>query len=847
MNSALFGNWSIKRKLMLITMGVSTLALLLLSGVFAGYEWFSFRQAMTSDLRSLAELMGNQSTAVLSFDDADNAQEILKALRARPHILAACLYRGDKLFVHYSRAAGARQVFPSKPEPQGFRFEAESLVLFHPVLDKKTGEVIGAIYLKSDLVELHQRLARLMEIMGMFLLLSLPLLLVLSSLLQRLVSRPVFELAATARAVSGQRNYSLRATRRSHDELGQLIDCFNEMLAQIQQQEAELQQAQVKLEKRVEERTRDLQSEIIERRRAQDALQQQLARTSLLNQITHVISERQDLARILHAVLRQLEENLMVELGLMGLFEPETEQLVISALRIKNPKQTGRLDLTPGKSLPLGPSGLAAAQTGKTLYIPNTLECTGRLMAGLAQAGLLCVVASPLMVEDKLFGILLVARTAPDSFSSGECEFLRMLSEQVALAAHQARLHNQLELAYDELRQTQQTVMQQDRLRALGQMASGIAHDINNALTPVVGFAHMLLEHEPNLSPNAKKQLSYIRTAGEDVAHIVARLREFYRRRDDQEPVVAVDLNKLVQQVIDMTRPRWRDIPQGKGIMVELETELASDLPPVLGTASELREALTNLILNAVDAMPNGGKLLVRTGWQNPAGGAPGAALLRSKPPRATHVLIDVTDTGVGMDEETQRRCLEPFFSTKGRRGTGMGLAMVYGVMERHEGRIEVLSQPGQGTSIRLFLPLPAKQGPAATQPQEVQPPPPMHILCIDDEPLLRELVKGLLESDGHTVELADRGQTGIDAFRAARHHRAFDAIITDLGMPFMDGRQVARILKNESPATPVIMLTGWGAFMKADGELPAHVDGVLSKPPRGKELRETLSRLARR
>jgi len=176
-----------------------------------------------------------------------------------------------------------------------------------------------------------------------------------------------------------------------------------------------------------------------------------------------------------------------------------------------------------------------------------------------------------------------------------------------------------------------------------------------------------------------------------------------------------------------------------------------------------------------------------------------------------------------------------------------MGLAMVYGVMERHDGRVEVLSELGKGTTIRLYLPLPTKATTSADDAAELEAPPPMRILCIDDEPLLRELMKGLLESDGHTVQVADSGQSGIDAFRAARNHRPFDVIITDLGMPFLDGRQVARILKTESPGTPVLMLTGWGAFMKADGDLPAHVDGVLSKPPRSKELRETLARLARR
>jgi signal transduction histidine kinase/ActR/RegA family two-component response regulator/HAMP domain-containing protein len=830
-------NLSIKRKLMLMTMGVSTVALLLISAGLAGYEVITFRQSMIADLRSLAELIGNQSTAVLNFDDVENANEILKAIRTRPHIVSAGIYKGAKLFTSYSRSPSVQDSPPQRPEPDGFRFEPEHLVVFRRVFDK-SGDTVGSVYLKSDLLEVHERLVRFTEIIGLFMLLALPVTLLLSFQLQRLISRPLSDLAGTARAVSIHGNYSLRAIRHGHDELGQLTDSFNEMLGQIQEQDAALQQAQAKLEKRVEERTQDLQKEIAKRQRAQEALQQQLARISLLNQITHVISERQDLSRILHAVLRQLEENLLIELGIMCLYESETEQLVFSAVREKNPKQTGKLDLGSGKPIPLAQTGLLACKAGKTVYLPDCGQAQEPLLQRLAGVGLLCAVAAPLTVEDKLFGILLVARSEPDSFSSGECEFLRMLSEQVALAAHQARLHSQLETAYNELRQTQQAVMQQDRLRALGQMASGIAHDVNNALTPVVGFAQMLLERESGLTANGKKQLSYIRTAGEDVAHIVARLREFYRRRDGQEPLVPLDLNKLVEQVIDMTRPRWRDIPQSKGIMVQMQTELAGDLPKVLGTASELREAFTNLILNAVDAMPEGGKLTVCAYL----GGA------RGHDKRApTHVLLEVTDSGIGMDEETRRRCLEPFFSTKGQRGTGMGLAMVYGVMERHDGRIEVLSELGKGTTIRLYLPLPNRTAAPADEVGESEAPPPMRILCIDDEPLLRELMKGLLESDGHTVQVADSGQSGIDAFRAARNHRPFDVIITDLGMPFLDGRQVARILKTESPGTPVLMLTGWGAFMKADGDLPAHVDGVLSKPPRSKELRETLARLAHR
>jgi signal transduction histidine kinase/ActR/RegA family two-component response regulator len=440
------------------------------------------------------------------------------------------------------------------------------------------------------------------------------------------------------------------------------------------------------------------------------------------------------------------------------------------------------------------------------------------------------------MVEGELFGILLAARKKPQAFSSGECEFLRMLSEHVALAAHQARLHTQLQGAYDELRQTQQAVMQQERLRALGQMASGIAHDINNALCPIVVYTDMLLQKGWSRDDDTSKYLSNIKTAGEDISHIVSRMREFYRRRDGKDALTAINLNRIAQQVVELTRPRWRDIPQARGITVETKLELDDKVPEVPGIESEVREAITNLILNAVDAMPNGGDLILRTRSRTGAGKKPSFAML------------EIHDNGTGMSEEVRRRCLEPFFSTKGKRGTGLGLAMVYGIMERHDGRIEIDSSYGKGTTMRLVFPV--RDLPNASPQKAERPPKPlpaMRILCVDDEPLLREMMKQILESGGHTVELADGGESGLATFRAAREKKEpFDVVITDLGMPYLDGRQLSRALKNECPDTPIIMLTGWGTIMKEDGDMPAQVDGVLSKPPKIAELYAMLGKVIR-
>ena len=833
-------NISIKRKLTIIIMTASTVALLLASAGFVTCELFTFRRAMVRDLSTLAEVIGNQSTAALTYDDVPAAQEILSALSTKKRIVAAGIYKGNSLFAQYPAQKSSSELVPSHPGAHGSAFEHDHLVLFHPI--RLAGEPIGTICLKSDLKEMNERLELYAAMIAVFMLASLAVTFGLSALLQRIITKPIFHLAQTAKHVSAEKNYSLRAQKHGDDELGQLIVGFNEMLAQIQQRDAALQQANDQLEKRVQERTQDLEMQIAERKRAEAGLQQQFTRISLLNQITQVISERQDLESILHGVLRQLEDHLAIELGMVSLFEPSAQTLSIAALRLKNPLLVAKVDLHESRfGSGLEQTGLGPCKQGETIYWPDTLKAQVSLADKLAHAGLRSATAVPLMVDNKLFGVLLAARLNSDAFSSGDCEFLRMLSEHVALAAHHARLHNELEGAYNELRQTQQTVMQQERLKALGQMASGIAHDINNALSPVIGFADLLARSEPGLSANGKKYLNYIKTAGEDIAHIVAGLREFYRQRDVGESLLSLDLNQLAEQVIDMTRPRWRDIPQGRGIMVEMHKEFDPGLPELVGIESEVREALTNLILNAVDAVPNGGRIIVRTrtvGWE--VTGAGGRL--------PTHVILEVSDTGVGMDEQTRQHCLEPFFSTKGKRGTGLGLAMVYGVMERHDGKIEIESELGKGTTMRLVFPLRKTAQTGAAEPEKAMTPEPLRILCIDDEPLLRELLKELLQRDGHRVEVADGGQAGVEAFQAAnRCGQPFDVVITDLGMPYLDGRQVAKELKRESPDTPIILLTGWGTLMKEDGELPAQVDGMLTKPPRARELREMLYRLGKK
>jgi signal transduction histidine kinase len=412
--------------------------------------------------------------------------------------------------------------------------------------------------------------------------------------------------------------------------------------------------------------------------------------------------------------------------------------------------------------------------------------------------------------------------------------------EQCRSLYDQVLLTGGLQKAYEELRQTQQVVVQQERLRALGQMASGVAHDVNNALSPIVAYSELLLTSLPDLPDVSRHQLQIIKQAGEDISQIVARMREFYRRRSDSEPLVQVDINQIIHEVIELTRPRWRDLSQRDGISIQIQQELELSLPLLLSDPSEFREALINLVFNAVDALPQGGTITFAT-----------RSITAPVPPKngvsEPLLQVEVKDNGTGMEEKVRQRCLEPFFSTKSLHGgTGLGLAMVYGMVQRHDGNIEIDSSPGRGTCLRLIFPIREKTPQAV---RDTLPPVKLkhtlYILCIDDDEPIRQLLEDCLTNFNHRVITASNGEQGIELFRAAKQKNTpFEAVITDLGMPKMDGQQVARILKAESPHTPIIMLTGWGKMMKDNGETAPEVDAVVGKPPHMQELNDLLLRI---
>jgi nitrogen fixation negative regulator NifL len=382
-----------------------------------------------------------------------------------------------------------------------------------------------------------------------------------------------------------------------------------------------------------------------------------------------------------------------------------------------------------------------------------------------------------------------------------------------------------LERALQELRAAHNQVVQQERLRALGTMASGIAHDFNNALAAILGFTELLCHRPENLA-DTKKTLRYLQmmnTAALDAGIVVNRLREFYRQREEGEVFAPVDLNKLIEQAVSLTQPKWKNQAEAKGVTIKVVTEL-QPVRPVAGSEADLREALTNLIFNAVDAMPHGGTIMVRTR------------------PANSRVVMEVADTGTGMTEDVRQRCLEPFFTTKGDRGTGLGLSMVYGIVQRHQGSVEIETAPGKGTTFRLSLPAAREESPINPRDSATPTIRPLRALLVDDEEIVRQILCEYLVGDGHTVETAANGQEALDMLPKT----AFDVVILDRAMPGLNGDQVAIAIKKLKPELPVILLTGFGNMMQAAGETPPGIDLVLGKPVTIAGLRSALAQVVK-
>jgi PAS domain S-box-containing protein len=375
-----------------------------------------------------------------------------------------------------------------------------------------------------------------------------------------------------------------------------------------------------------------------------------------------------------------------------------------------------------------------------------------------------------------------------------------------------------------EAKRLRERLGETEKLRALGELASGVAHDFNNLLGAILGRAQLLrrraLEHDID------HDIAVIEKAAQDGRETVRRIQEFSRTRRDKkfEPV---DLAEIVVDALEITKTRWSDDALARKVHIKPSFD-RTEVPPVMGNASELREVFTNLILNAVDAMPQGGKITlscVREGER---------------------IVARVTDTGVGMTEEIRTHLFDPFFTTKGTRGMGLGMSVVYGIVTRHEGKIDVVTALGKGTTFVLDFPaasvkhLPVAGTDGAALPQLLRP---GRILVVDDEPEVAAVVKDVLVGAGHNVDTAISGKDALQMLEVS----PYDVVFTDLGMPDMSGWEVAERIGVTNAGIQVALVTGWGTSLDEEDARKRGVEAVVHKPFEIDELVKIAHRLLSR
>jgi len=483
----------------------------------------------------------------------------------------------------------------------------------------------------------------------------------------------------------------------------------------------------------------------------------------------------------------------------------------------------GDTDLELADRLKLG-EGVAGrvAVTAQSVLVSDLATHPGLVptnRAALSRRGYRALLAVPVKAGERVLGVLSIRTRQQQGFSEEDLTLVEAFASQAAIALENARLYHEAQRAYEELATTQAHLIRGEKLRAIGELAAGAAHHLNNLFAVVVGRLQLTLLTSP--SPEIRRHLDLAARAAHDGAEVVKRLASFSRGRA-ASPLVPVDLNQLVSDAIEFTRPRWQNELEARGLRVEVRFD-ASPIPRIAVDPASIREVLVNLILNAVDAMPDGGRIGIST---------------RTADDR---VVGAISDTGVGMAPEVHRRALEPFFTTKGVKSTGLGLSLSYGSIQRHGGELVIDSTEGQGTTVTFTLPVaPAGAGTAAV-PTVAAPIRPRRIVLIDDDQEVCHVIAEMLEEDGHQVIEAASGAEGLARLAETP---GVDLVLTDLGMPGMTGWDVARAIKTMHPSLLVGLVTGWGAEPQARPEERAAVDFILPKPVTQVALRETMGKL---
>ena len=767
----LINNYSIRTKLTIIVMMTTCASLLLALFAIGVIDTLSFRAQMLNDASSVANMIINNSKAALTFDDSKAAREILESLKGDTQVGLAILFNEDgSPMAEYRRPDwSVRKLPPVDANLVSFNWDRIEIAQPVRLEDKR----IGAVVMQWDTSNLYSRLWNGALVGLSILCVAAALGYLLTLRLQRFIASPIQNLANASRVVAADKKYSVRVVKQADDELGELTDGFNSMLTTIEARDIALREAQSELEKRVADRTRELFG---------------------TNQQLHVEVGNHKRAKeesdALRDKLQSAYENLRREADERAAMQ---ENLKSSEERFSKAFKTSPVPqaiLTRGSHVFVDVNDrfaeLAGVERqnliGEVLFsiplwtVPETRARIEQLLAdGQALSNWECRITDG---TDKMRHALLSA----ESFQLGKETCVLVMTEDIS---ERVNLEGQL--------------LQSQKMDAIGQLAAGVAHDFNNLLTVIQGYTQLLLAMQP-ANGVSREALEKIIAASQRAAGLTSQLLTFSRKQVAQPK--AVDMNKVVHSVTGLLRPVL-------GENIRLNIRPTAELPSVMADAGMLEQVLVNLAVNARDAMPKGGELIVSTFSCDID-----ATYLQCRPQASAgrFVCLQVTDSGTGMDTQTMERIFEPFFTTKGvGKGTGLGLATVYGIVKQHRGWVEVASQVGVGTTFKVFTPAveqKSEQTEFKTNPDIVRGGNEL-ILVVEDEPALRELVTKVLRTYGYQVLEAKHGKDALRIWESTDVKPAL--LLTDMLMPEgMTGWDLACHIRNESPDMKVVYTSGY-------------------------------------
>jgi DNA-binding response OmpR family regulator/signal transduction histidine kinase len=606
----------------------------------------------------------------------------------------------------------------------------------------------------------------------------------------------------------------------SHASIDTAIDALRKGAYDYIHKPFELDDVTAAVQRVLQKRRLEMQNRVLLEQQDQhnSELMQAVRRLRSLNAAGNGMSGIATLTELLDFFVGLVAEELDVERVSLMLREEEGDELKIAASRGVPDDVANHVRVKVGE----GVSG-TVAQQGEAILVgrQDSQDASPHTYKSDSFVSVPIVLSVPIRTPGSILGVINVTdRRSGKPFDEDDKAYMNALAGQAGVAIERARHSEGLRKAYENLRSAQDQVVASSRLKALGEMAAGVAHDFNNVLNGVLGRAQLIRVSLRESPPQLTKALEYgdvIEKLSVQGAETVRRIQEFARIRKDR-PNQLMDLNQAVRLGVDLTRPKWSEESRAAGIAVEVKLELEDNAPAITGTPEEVGQIISNLIFNAVEAMPNGGRVNVQTAR------------------RGKSVCLVITDTGCGMTEETRTRLFEPFYTTK-TNGQGLGMSVVYGIVQRMGGEIEVESVEGAGTTIAIAFPAQAGAPREAGKEAASRPTGKARIMVVDDDPRNVELCQDFLTHAGHEVVTANSGSEALIELR----EKPADLVVTDLSMPGMSGLELARTIRSSMPKTRVVILSGWAVQQDDQSLREAGVLRVLAKPIGLEELVEAV------